>query len=541
MLKNKKGKQFDFSKAREIAAGGEGRILEHPTDLKKVVKIYHAPRPQEFAYHLEILSGFGDQFVKPQEIYYDGRGRVAGFDMAYVNFNEYFLFNNLFNKGFCIQHGIDKKFKIAVLSDMRRAVEEIHAKDVVVGDLNQYNLFFSKAGKCLFVDVDSYASHANHHTGVLLDDIRDWTTLDINKSTDSWAYDVLSFWATTFCHPFKWVVPGNTETLEQRVKAGKSFLKKIAGMKIPALYEPPVGKLADQFTEIFSGRRYMVNIDGAGYAAAPAVVVKAVSSKSLEIREIMTGVVKINACRTKVAVRTDKWQLLETAVHKITRVLETVDCDELYPSDERYAILKKNILLEQKQNSWHSFSKPVYYYSAGQLAVFDYGQDIQYNFDIANQFYGIAYSTSVIYTKSVLVRDTPIQNFGGKKFLNLPNKTSSMLIEVPMGTKNAYYSGSMVAFEHKERSRVHFIVQDTSGMGARYPFIELDYLPHFTTKEDIVFIPESGFIDVYIKFGHVSKIDCAVCTRDSKLYNTDAGILLLENGTLYLLNTKPQS
>ena len=38
MLKTSKGVSLDIKNAKEIAAGGEGRILEHPTDKKKVIK-----------------------------------------------------------------------------------------------------------------------------------------------------------------------------------------------------------------------------------------------------------------------------------------------------------------------------------------------------------------------------------------------------------------------------------------------------------------------------------------------------------------------
>jgi len=113
MYKTKTGKILDLASAKEIAAGGEGKIFEHPANKKKVVKLYHQPRPAGFANHLEILSQLGDAFVKPQEIYFNGRGQVAGFDMDYVNFNNYWLFNNLFNKGFCNTNRIDKGFKIA--------------------------------------------------------------------------------------------------------------------------------------------------------------------------------------------------------------------------------------------------------------------------------------------------------------------------------------------------------------------------------------------------------------------------------------------
>lgn len=56
MYRTKTGAVIDLRNAREIAAGGEGRILEHPTAKGKVIKIYHQVRPGSFDQHLQTLS-----------------------------------------------------------------------------------------------------------------------------------------------------------------------------------------------------------------------------------------------------------------------------------------------------------------------------------------------------------------------------------------------------------------------------------------------------------------------------------------------------
>lgn len=107
MYRTSTGKQVDIRNSKEIAAGGEGRILEHPTIANRVIKIYHTPRSNGFAKHLETLAMLPDNFIKPIEIYYDGNNKVAGFDMLYVKLSDFWLFNNLFNKGFCNTNRID--------------------------------------------------------------------------------------------------------------------------------------------------------------------------------------------------------------------------------------------------------------------------------------------------------------------------------------------------------------------------------------------------------------------------------------------------
>lgn len=532
MYKTKNNTTIDLSSAKEIAAGGEGKIYEHPTDKKRVVKVYHQPRPASFEKHLRLLSSLGKSFVVPNEVYFTGPGKVAGFDMKYVNFNDYWLFNNLFNKGFCNTNGIDRAFKIKVLTRLKECIIEIHSKNIVIGDLNQYNLFVSKDADVLFVDTDSYASEANPHSGILLDDIRDWTTMSINKETDSWSYDILCFWAATFCHPFKWVVPGNTESLEQRVKTHKSFLSKIAGIKVPPLYEPLQGDIVKQFSEIFNGRRYMVDFTGAPVAVSQ-VIKQQVTSGSLLIRELFTDVVDVIASRTMIGVKKDKWIIVEAKIPQVTRQVKEIECDRVFPALDKYAYVKDDTLYAENGVP-RRFNQPHFSYADGSLLVIDYGNDTEWNFNINNQLSGIDGTTTTVFAKSITIRDAAIQNFGGRKYLNIPAKNTYNLVLVPSGTKNAYYTGGYAAIEYKQKSKIEYRLFST----AKKDGIDLDFLPHFAVKDGLVFVPENGYIEVYKDHSLIMKLDTFICTRDSKLYSTDAGILLFESKTLFLLNTK---
>ena len=71
-----------LTKGREIAAGGEGKVYEHPSDKNKVIKVYHQARSSSFMLHLQQLAklSLADGFVTPGEIYVDKSGQVLGFD-----------------------------------------------------------------------------------------------------------------------------------------------------------------------------------------------------------------------------------------------------------------------------------------------------------------------------------------------------------------------------------------------------------------------------------------------------------------------------
>lgn len=549
MLKTETGKPFDISQCNEIAAGGEGKIYEHYKNKDRVIKVYHTVRKPDFAKHLKLLSKLPKAFVTPIDLYYDDSGNVAGFDMDYINFNDYFLFNNLFNKGFCNTHGITKAVKVRILDQLRECLTELHDKlGIVVGDLNQYNIFFAKTCTILFVDCDSFQSHHNPHSGVLLDEIRDWTTRDITPATDAYAFDILSFWATTFVHPFKWVAKGNTETLEQRVRLKKSILSKaISDIKIPPLYDPPDVDLAKQFNEIFSmGRRYMVLFAGK-YVQTATVVKQAVSSLNMNIKELYDNVKNVFVSDLMMSVELQtQWCMVETKMTGTVREVYKTDPSEKYdlliPSDPAKPCAIAGGVFTAP-NDLRRFTNPVFYFTDGYLSVVDYAKNELYNYDFTESF-GIGKSVTAVFAKSIVFRNTPIQNFGGSVYLNVPYKNRYTLIKAPKGIKDAYFSKGYYAAECKVKNKTRFVLSDhkkPADFG-----MDLDYLPHFavkTVKEarvsyDLLFLPDNGCINVYKEYNLMATLDMPNCTRDSKLYSNQSGILLLENNVLYLLNTK---
>lgn len=536
MYKTLNGQPINFNKSKEIAAGGEGKILEHPTDKNMVLKIYHTPRENQYSLHLQALQSLPTSFVTPKEIIIDSNNKVAGFTMSYVNFNDYTLFNNLFNKGYCTTNNITDAFKLDVLDDLKLNLEELHKKDIHVGDLNQYNMYFSKTGKMLFVDVDSYQTKTNPHSGVLLEDIRDWTSTAINSLSDSWAYDVLVFWAMSFCHPFKWVVPGNTESLEVRVKTHKSYLSNPTGIKIPKLYKPVAANLETQFKQIFHGQRFMVDLSGVPVMHTNVQIRQQVQSQNVNIRELYTDVYQIHANIDRISFKTKTgWTLVNTSLKGITSIKESNVALEIFPGNKHVLYSDGTILFNDNQVSMHAFTQPMFYFNYGSLSVLEYAHDKQYNYDVDAQMSNtVGHTITEVYAKSVLYSGVPVQNFGAKKRLNVPVKSSYRLIEVPIGTKNAYYSNGYYAYEMIVRNAVEYRIQSTFNN----TILAYDYLPQFAAFGNMLFVPTDSGIDVYRDMVLAVTLDVPVSTRDSKLYYTTAGILLLENNILYLLNTK---
>lgn len=528
---------LDLSKSKILAAGGEGSIMEHPVHSNQVVKIYHQPRPKKFEIHLWNLRGLPkDTFISPNEVVYNQQNEVVGFTMDYINFNDYWMFNKLYDKGFCNANNITLDYKVAVLNDLKNNLKHLHKNNIVIGDANPYNFCVHKVfPKVLFMDVDSYQTSTQKHSGVLLEDIRDFTTLDINEKTDSWSFDILAFWILSFVHPFRWVVKGLAKTLEQRVLDKQSILSNIPNVIIPKVYSPPTGNVLAQFKQIFNGSRFLVDLDGSTMPMNIVIPPPPVQSQSMNILELMTGVFKVNAAYKQVAVKAGDWTLIDTKTQGHTKKLQVIIADEVFPGNENYAILRGKTLSGVNGKEIY-FRRPLYNYMASSLAVIDYLDNTMYNYNIDNQIGGgIEVKTTDIFAKSVLFHDVPVQNLGGKSYLLVPDGSRYRSIPTSQGTKNSYVVDNYVLTESLKNKTVEYSIRNYVTNGASLIF---DYYPYFIVKGDMLFLPDDGFINV-IQNGHsILKLDATVCTRQSKLYNTGSGILLLENNVLYLCNSK---
>lgn len=523
-----------------IASGGEGEIHLHPSNKDQVIKLYHQPRSKDFELLLNKLKRLGLLFVKPIDIFYNKKGLVVGFSMDFVNFNDYFLLNNLFNKGFCVKNNIAQESKIKILEIIKDAVTELHKDNLIVVDLNQYNIFFSLKGEVLFVDVDSYSEKSNVRSDVILEDIRDFTTNKIDESSDIYAYNTLTFWILTYCHPFKWIAQGNTDTFEQKVRSGRSYLSKIPNIKIPALYNPLPSIIESQFLDIFRGRRFMIDFNNTPQQINVQSTQVITKSKSVDIKEIASNIVDINVCNNRIAIKqNNQWLLYSGFNVQALNLIKAVQCGDLYPSNDNYCYNSGDELYSSKDVCNIFFTKDMYkFYQNGELFILDYNNDSFYIYKVDNQINSkIDYSRQIIFAKSVIIRNSIIQNFGAKKVIGIVRNKNLSLITVPQTTKDAIVCNNYVCIESLEKGKIISCIYKINNTNIE-KILYTNNLCFFAVKNDFLFIPSLGEIEVYKDGKLLERLDVSICTQDSKLYITNAGLVLLESGKLYLLNKK---
>lgn len=519
-------KEFKFNLSalgqKLIASGGGGKIfdLENGT----VLKYFHAAEDSSFESHLEYLKALPDSFVKPIDIYSSGN-KIVGYTMKYVDLKQYNLFNTLFNKLFCTKNNLDTNFKIKLLKNIKKDLDYLHTKGIVVGDLNQYNIFYNFKGEYLFVDTDAFQTLDRKHSNVLIEEIQDYLN-PVGRSSDMWAYTILSFWALCYVHPFKWVLKNNTESLETRVRLNKSYLNT-PGIIIPALYVPPSRENEQQFSEIFKGRRFFIDFDGT-VLPSPIQITQQIQSIALNCIKMFENVKDFEGNKDYVVIQQDDLFKLIKCNQKgfYAPVIENTD---YFVINEKGAVT----FIGENTVGSHYVSKGLYYYyNNGLIAVSEFDQLFSFNLDL--QMAGISHQISPTFSKSFSKGDALIQNFGAMKYLVIPKNGQAMLHEIPFSTKNAYMVNDYACIEYTEKNKTLFMIYNIITKKK----ISIDYFAYFAEKDGILFIPDDGQINM-IKDGiSIGVLPLNICSKSTKLHSTTSGILMLENQILYLLNSK---
>ena len=257
---NQSGKKYRINDVKEIARGGEGIIYE--LDNNTVAKMYHDgidPLNQAKFDFLKKLDK--NLFIAPQELLFDSKSIVKGFTMEYLD-NTFYPLSNLFTKSFCASHNVDKKVKLKAIESLIKALDYAHRMKVVVGDLNCFNIMVNNAGDIKLIDTDSYQVPGFHHSGRLLDDIRDYFYQGrVDEKSDFYALSILSFNMLSFTHPFKGIH-------KQYMKLSDRIIHKIPvfatdpDLIVPKCYEPIQDpNLMGQYKRFYmNGERFLMSL-----------------------------------------------------------------------------------------------------------------------------------------------------------------------------------------------------------------------------------------------------------------------------------------
>lgn len=231
-------KPLNLAPEQLLQIGGEGAVYAHGA---KAIKVYHTPdrwRADKLRYLVQqpVAQSFPPNVLSPQTLLLNGAGAVVGFAMARLP-PAALPVRNLAQPVFCRQHAIGIGAAARLLTKMWDTLDTLHRRGIVVGDLNEGNIWFDRVALTAasgpagthWIDVDSYQVGNFPCPVALLPfldpdlyHVRDFRSRrHFSPETDWYAFAVLLVRALLHVHPY-----GGThhqlKSLTARAQAGIS-------------------------------------------------------------------------------------------------------------------------------------------------------------------------------------------------------------------------------------------------------------------------------------------------------------------------------
>lgn len=249
------GQQMTLDNSKVIGSGGEGSVFHNPHDAKSVIKIYETPTPEhEKKLKAFLAKGFSlpQEVAAPQSLILNRSGRVIGFTMNFFNGTK--PIREFSNRKFRIAHGINNRQVTTVSLHEASLLNSIHSQGIVVGDLNDQNVFFADLTS-YFIDVDSW-QFDNWACPVATESFLDPQLYGVNLSLrpvfkpahDWYSYAVTLFRSLLLIHPYGGTHPQIDGLLQRATKKITIFDKDVI---YPAIGLPP-DLLSNDLLQVFN-------------------------------------------------------------------------------------------------------------------------------------------------------------------------------------------------------------------------------------------------------------------------------------------------
>lgn len=160
-LRTLAGAPVSLVRASTLGEGGEARVVSVPGRVDLVAKLYRHPRPEHARKLAQMLADppaladAGASLAWPREPLVDAAGQVVGFVMPRAHGVKVFeLFNPATRRA--LEHRFHWALLHRVAGNLAAALDALHARGYVVGDVNESNLLVNPAGSVTLVDTDSF-------------------------------------------------------------------------------------------------------------------------------------------------------------------------------------------------------------------------------------------------------------------------------------------------------------------------------------------------------------------------------------------------
>lgn len=222
--------KFDVKGKNPLAEGGEGTIYECGSSVIKVYKPHVNIQSKKKRIQLLINTQLPPEVIKPTDLVTDSKGKFIGMVMPKVSGED---FKRLSNKKFVTSNNINTKDILLMLNRFWEILQELHKKNIFIGDLNDQNILFDvKTKKIFLIDTDSW-SIGTEKCEVAMDLFKDPKLVnnDFNAETDIYSFCVLAWKSLTRIHPFGGTTNPDMQIVD-RISKGISVIDN-PNVKIP--------------------------------------------------------------------------------------------------------------------------------------------------------------------------------------------------------------------------------------------------------------------------------------------------------------------
>lgn len=567
---NKNNQKQEIKTEFEIARGGEGIVYEF--DSKTVAKIYHDGITPIEQRKFKFLSSLDQNyFVSPIELLFNDRGIVIGYTMAYIDQQEFFPLSSVYNKNFCKTEGIDSKIRLKIIEKLVAAVNYAHKENVVIGDLNPYNILVNNKGVIKLIDTDSYETPGSKHSDRLLEDIRDYLYQGVvSKDSDFFALSILSFNLLSFLHPFKGMHKTYKKIADRMIHKLPVFINS-PDINIPKCYEPiSDNNFLSQFKKMYiNGERFPISISGIDnniIAASPLAkpsMVKQYDNDELIVTIISQNdeVISVNFLENQGMVETKAEYIIYDTRNKgyvsLRHRISKSDWDRVFIGNEKILLKKGDELWlykggdkYEKMKNFRFPTKHIISQIGDILVVLGEGDMYKLFLDQIGPEMIVMNHISV-FGKSFTNHNGFIHNSSGKQNIFYNSGKELSIVSSPVKILSMFQNKNMGIIQYVDKKIIKHKFFKIDRMNIKISESDIDGISHFAyipnidssgkiQNEGLIFMPQDNKIDIFRSndFEKVGEMNCNLLTSQSSLYRCSAGIVVWEGNEVALLNKK---
>lgn len=578
----------------EIHRGGEGRIVLLNELPGMVAKLYFDPTRALSLAQAQKLQDLDPRcFVAPVELIYDRAPsnmlgmavahHALGFTMPYLDNLSHTPLSALFSAVYCQRHVIDNCRKIGIVRQIAAAVAAAHAQNIFIGDLSGLNILLHLPTDTIrLIDTDAYETPAHPHSGILLDDIRDYLYGGrVCRESDYFALAVVAFQLLTHTHPFRGVHRRYSSLSERMIQRLPVFVAD-ADLVPPKCYVPlNAPLLQQQFEAIFvQGSRQLLSLTDADIASAAPVNNKnktntitqpilppllATNNRVGSLR-IQSGVtladgewaLEVVALPRRLLLRSNLRYLVFDAANagilRLTHQYNAADFEQVWIGEQQ-------IVAQQHHKLWQldatrkatplqnvtldAQSRYIQYGNCLVVVSNDYLKQI-YLDDINGEF--IRTEQTAVFGRNFHTSATAIwQQTGGKQYLFYRSGNSLSSVPCDANIKDLYLIDNQVivadSYIDQGVEKWRYLFGSIHQLQVRLSQMSTETLNSFAYRplqkgQGWVFEAADNAIIVRRTedFAALQTLSCPILSQQSHLFYTEAGIVALEQNEVWLLN-----